>query len=310
MGDVLPSWKEGKTRKSILDFVARVTGEGGADYVPPEARIAVFDNDGTLWCEQPFPIQTGFLFAKLAEQVKADPSLAAKQPWKAVVENDHAWLGNVITKHYQGDDSDLKLMGAGLLSAYAGDDVEGFATKAEAFLRQSQNPVLKRDSLKTAYAPMRELLQYLEDHGFTNFIVSGGGRDFMRPVTRELYGIPPDRVIGTTVALEYREVEGRGGVYHTDRLELFDDGPAKVVQIWSRIGARPLFVAGNSNGDLPMMRFATDGPGPSLALLVRHDDGKRDIAYDAGAEQAQAMAAERGWVVASVRDDWSTVFVD
>lgn len=310
MGDVLPSWKEGKTRKSILDFVARVTGEGGADYVPPEARIAVFDNDGTLWCEQPFPIQTGFLFAKLAEQVKADPSLAAKQPWKAVVENDHAWLGNVITKHYQGDDSDLKLMGAGLLSAYAGDDVEGFATKAEAFLRQSQNPVLKRDSLKTAYAPMRELLQYLEDHGFTNFIVSGGGRDFMRPVTRELYGIPPDRVIGTTVALEYREVEGRGGVYHTDRLELFDDGPAKVVQIWSRIGVRPLFVAGNSNGDLPMMRFATDGPGPSLALLVRHDDGKRDIAYDAGAEQAQAMAAERGWVVASVRDDWSTVFVD
>ena len=117
-------------------------------------------------------------------------------------------------------------------------------------------------------------------------------------------------MVGTTVALEYRETDGRGSIYHTDRLELFDDGPAKVVQIWARIGARPVFVAGNSNGDLPMMRFAMDGPGPSLALLVRHDDGERDIAYDAGAEDAQAMAAARGWTVASVRDDWASVFVD
>lgn len=310
MSSALSLWNEGATRSAIVDFVARATREGGADFVPPEARIAVFDNDGTLWCEKPFPIQAGFLFARIAEQVKADPSLGARQPWRAVVDGDHAWLGDAITKHYGGDDSDLRVMAAGLLSAYAGDEVEEFAARAERFLRDSRNPVLDRPNLGTAYAPMRELLRYLEENGFTNFIVSGGGRDFMRPVTRELYGIPPDRVVGTTVALEYREEDGRGRMYHTDKLELFDDGPAKVVQIWGRIGARPIFAAGNSNGDLPMMRFATDGDGASLALLVDHDDDKRDVAYTAGAEKALEQARARGWALASVRNDWKQVFID
>ncbi len=310
MTDPLPSWNAGAARTAITDFVARVTREGGPDHVPPDARIAVFDNDGTLWCEQPFPIQTGFLFGKLAEQVKADPSLAAKQPWKAVVENDHAWLGNVITKHYQGDDSDLKLMAAGLLSAYAGEPVEAFAKKAEAFLRNSENPVLKRPNLKTAYAPMRELLDLLAAHGFTNYIVSGGGRDFMRPVTRELYGVPPERVVGTTVELEYRETDGRPGLYHTPRLEVFDDGPTKVARIWSRIGARPIFAAGNANGDLPMLKVTTWQAPASLALVVDHDDGVREPAYKAGAEKLLQAAAENGWAVASVKNDWSKVFVD
>lgn len=307
-GEVLPSWKDGDARSAILDFVDRTTREGGPGHVPEAARIAVFDNDGTLWCEKPFPIQTGFLFGKIGEQVKADPSLASRQPWKAVVEGDHAWLGDVITKHYQGDDSDLKLMAAGLLGAYEGEEVESFAAKAEAFLRSQRNPVLQRPYLKTAYQPMRELLQYLEDHGFTNYIVSGGGRDFMRPVTRELYGIPPERVVGTTVELEYREVDGRGALHHTAKLEVFDDGPAKVARIWSRIGARPLFAAGNSNGDLQMMRFAVDGGG--MALLVNHDDQAREPAYTTGAEKVLAEARQRGWPVASVRDDWSAVFVD
>jgi phosphoserine phosphatase len=306
--DVLESWNEGATRAAIIAFVQRTTATNSPDFVPKEGRIAVFDNDGTLWCEQPFPIQTGFLFAKLGEQVKADPSLASKQPRKAVVENDHAWLGNVITKHYQGDDSDLKLMAAGLLSAYAGEEVEAFAAKAEAFLRGSDNPLLKRPNLKTAYRPMRELLRYLEDNGFTNYIVSGGGRDFMRPVTRELYGVPPERVVGTTVALEYREQDGEAGIYHTPKLEVFDDGPAKVVRIWSRIGARPVFAAGNSNGDLQMLEFTANGGG--LALLVNHDDGERDIAYSAGAEKVLGVARANGWAVASVKDDWATVFVD
>ncbi|TWI04967.1 haloacid dehalogenase-like hydrolase [Luteimonas cucumeris] len=310
MTEALPSWNTGTTKSAILDFVARTTKEGGPDFVPPAGRIAVFDNDGTLWCEKPFPIQAGFLFGKIAEQVKADPSLAEKQPWKAVAEGNHAWLGDAITKHYDGDDSDLKLMAAGLLSAYAGDDVEDFAAKADAFLRNSHNSALRRPNLKTAYAPMRELLQYLEDNGFTSFIVSGGGRDFMRPVTRELYGIPPDRVVGTTVALEYRETDGRIALQHSEKLELFNDGPAKVVQIWGRIGARPVFVAGNSNGDLQMMQFATQGVGPSLALLVNHDDEAREIAYTAGAEKVLAEARAQGWIVASVKDDWAQVFVD
>ncbi|MFI8718737.1 HAD family hydrolase [Stenotrophomonas sp. NPDC077464] len=307
---LLRSWNAGATRQAIIAFVARVTLEDGPDYVPPAARIAVFDNDGCLWCEKPMPIQADFLLRRIAEQAQADPSLRDRQPWKAVHEKDQAWLGNVITKHYEGDDTMLKEMGAGLLSAYAEDEVEDFAGKAEQFLRSAHNPVLKRPYLKTAYAPMRELLHYLEANQFTNYIVSGGGRDFMRPITQELYGVPPERVVGTSVALQYREEDGIGTLVHTSKLEVFDDGPTKVVRIWSRIGARPIFAAGNSNGDIQMLQFATQGKRASLALLVTHDDDQRDIAYTSGAQKAVAMAAEHGWPLVSVREDWSRVFVD
>ncbi|WP_426804513.1 HAD family hydrolase [Stenotrophomonas sp. SrG] len=307
---LLKSWNAGATRQAIIAYVARVTLEDGPDYVPPAARIAVFDNDGCLWCEKPMPIQAGFLLRRIAEQAEADPSLRDRQPWKAVHEKDQAWLGDVITKHYEGDDTTLKEMAAGLLSAYAEDDVESFASKADQFLRSAENPVLKRPYLKTAYAPMRELLQYLEANQFTNYIVSGGGRDFMRPITRELYGVPPERVVGTTVALQYREEDGIGKLVHTSKLEVFDDGPNKVVRIWSRIGARPIFAAGNSNGDIQMLQFATQGKGASLALLVTHDDDERDIAYTSGAQKSVALAKERGWPLVSVREDWAKVFVD
>ncbi len=307
---LLKSWNHGATRQAIISFVARVTLEGGPDYVAPAARIAVFDNDGCLWCEKPMPIQADFLLRRIAEQAEADPSLRDKQPWKAVHGRDQAWLGDVITKHYEGDDTQLKQMAAGLLSAYVDDEVGEFAKKAEHFLRTEHNPVLKRPYLKTAYAPMRELLHYLEANQFTNYIVSGGGRDFMRPITHELYGIPPERVVGTTVLLEYREENGIGKVVHTSKLEVFDDGPNKVVRIWSRIGGRPIFAAGNSNGDIQMLQFATQGDGPSLALLVTHDDDVRDIAYTSGAQKSVALAKERGWPLVSVRDDWAKVFVD
>lgn len=307
---LLKSWNAGATRQAIIAFVERVTLEDGPDYVPPAARIAVFDNDGCLWCEKPTPIQAGFLLRRIAEQAEADPALRDRQPWKAVHEKDQAWLGDVITKHYEGDDTTLKEMAAGLLSAYAEDDVESFASKADQFLRSEENPVLKRPYLKTAYAPMRELLQYLEANQFTNYIVSGGGRDFMRPITHELYGVPPERVVGTTVALQYREEDGIGKVVHTSKLEVFDDGPNKVVRIWSRIGARPIFAAGNSNGDIQMLQFATQGKGASLALLVTHDDDERDIAYTSGAQKSVALAKERGWPLVSVREDWAKVFVD
>ena len=310
MSKVLLSWNEGRARQSILDFVARVTTEGGADYVPAEGRIAVFDNDGTLWCEKPVPIELGFQLVEVARQATADPSLRERQPWKAVVEGDHAWLAGVITKHYNGDDSDLKLMAAGLLSAYAGDSVQEFARKAETYLRGSRNPVVKRSYLKTAYQPMRELLQYLEDNGFTNYIVSGGTRDFMRTISRELYGISPERVVGTTVALEYREQGGAPGIYHTPKLEVFDDGPTKVVRVWSRIGARPIFAAGNANGDLQMLKLATWNAPASLALVVDHDDGQREPAYTSGAEKLLQAAKTNGWAVASVKNDWNTVFND
>ena len=310
MTNALASWNDGPAKQSILDFVARVTTDGSSDFVAPEARVAVFDNDGTLWCEKPLPIQADFLLRRLNAQAQQDPSLRDQQPWKAAYEKDYAWLSNVITKHYAGDDSDLKLMAGGLLKAYAGSSIEEFEQVATEFLRSSTNPRLGRPYLQTAFAPMVELLRYLEANGFANYIASGGGRDFMRPITQELYGIPPERVVGSSVALEWREDGDSGTVFHLPQLDIFDDGAEKVVRIWSRVGRRPILVGGNANGDMPMMTFAGGPKLPALRLLVLHDDAEREADYTAGAEKVLERARERGWTVASVKNDWSTVFVE
>ena len=296
--DPLPSWRDTPSRAAILEFVAAADGR------PADERVAVFDNDGTLWCEKPLPVQADFLFRRLAEQAAADPSLVDRQPWKAVAEQDHAWLGGAITKHYQGDDSDLNLMAGGLLGAYEGTTIEEFEAVAGAFLRDVPHPTLDRPYLRVAFAPMVELLRLLEASGFTCYIATGGGRDFVRTVTQEVYGIPPERVIGSTVALEYRD----GRIVHTSTLDVFDDGPAKPVRIWSRTGRRPLLAGGNANGDVPMLEWTAAGGG--LALLVRHDDAEREFDYTAGADAALERAATEGWTVVSVKDDWATVFAD
>jgi phosphoglycolate phosphatase-like HAD superfamily hydrolase len=255
--DLLVSWNNGAAKRAILDFVTRITRQGSPDFVPPEARIAVFDNDGTLWCEKPSPIQADFLFRRLAVMAENDPGLRAHQPWKAVVEKDYQWLGDAITKHYKGDDSDLKVMAGGLLKAYEGATIEEFESTAEEFFRSAQHPLLKRPYLECAYEPMVELLGYLEANGFTNYIASGGGRDFMRAITQDLYGIPPERVIGSTVALAYRDDGDVGNVIHKAELDIFDDGPAKPVRIWSRIGRRPIFAAGTPTATSLCCTFAS-----------------------------------------------------
>ena len=301
--DLLPSWRDTPTRAAITGFVERVTGPDG---VPPAERIAVFDNDGTLWSEKPVPIQAVFLLRRLGEQVTADPSLAERQPWKAVADRDHAWFDAALTEHYEGDDTRLNTMAAGLLGAYEGTSIEEFEAIAGAFLREEKHPTLARAYVRMAFAPMVELLRYLEANGFTSYIATGGGRDFLRPVSQEVYGLPPERVIGSSVTLEYRD----GRIVHTAAMDVFDDGPAKPVRIWSRTGRRPLLAGGNANGDVPMLSWTSAAEPPGLALLVRHDDAEREFAYTAGADAALAQAAERGWTVVSVRDDWSTVFVD
>jgi len=305
---LLPSWTEGPAWKSIINFVDRVTIEGSPDFVRPEERIAVFDNDGTLWCEKPMPVQVDFLLRRVGEQATQDPSLRDKQPWKAVFEKDYKWLGNVITKHYQGDDSDLKLMAAGILQAYAGESADSFAEKSIAFLRSTNNPALKRPYLATAFVPMVELLRYLKANGFTNYIASGGGRDFMRTITEELYGIAPEHVIGSSVALEYKVEDGIGNIYHAPAVDVFDDGPAKALRIWSRIGRRPIFAAGNANGDIQMLEFTAHPSRSSLCLVINHDDSDRDIAYTAGAEKLIDIANAKDWTIVSVKDDWRVVF--
>jgi hypothetical protein len=308
MSEQLASWHDTGTRKAIVDFVERVTTEGGADYVPPSERIAVYDNDGTLWCEKPMPIELGFVLMRLAEMAEADESLREKQPWKAAHERDYAWLGAVITKHYHGDDSDVKVLMGGMIQAFAGQSVEHYSGAAEAFLRGGKHPTLGRAFHECGYLPMIELLGYLQANGFTNYIASGGDRDFMRPVTEDIYGIPSERVIGSSNALAYVDDEHGGTVSYLATPDVFDDGPTKPVRIWSRIGKRPILAAGNSNGDIPMLRYAGGKDRPALRLLLLHDDDEREFAYTAGAESSLETAAAQGWTVVSIKDDWASVF--
>ena len=300
---MLESWKNGPAKSAIVDFVGRVTTEG-PDHVAPEARVAVFDNDGTLWCEKPMYIQLDFLLRRFKEQATEDPSLQEKQPYKAAYTGDLKWLGDAVTKHYQGDDSDLKPLMAAILTSQHEITVEELAGRFNAFFAEARHPTLGRPYTACGYAPMVELLQYLEANGFTNYIVSGGGRDFMRPVTQGLYGIPPERVVGSSVGLVYRD----GHLYTTDQPEFLDDGPIKPVRLWSRIGRRPILAAGNSNGDIEMLQFTAASTGPSLQLLVLHDDADREFDYVAGAEKALDLAKSDGWTVVGMKDDWTTVF--
>jgi phosphoserine phosphatase len=296
----LASWTDGPTKSAIVDFVGRVTAEG-PEYVAPEARIAVFDNDGTLWCEKPMYIQLDFLLRRFKEQAEADPSLRAQQPYKAAYTGDLQWLGDAVTKHYQGDDTDMKpLMGA-ILAAHHQITVEEHAGRINAFFGEAKHPTLGRPYTSCGYAPMVELMRYLEANDFTNYIVSGGGRDFMRPVTGPLYGVPPERVVGSSVGLVYRD----GDLYTTDQPEFLDDGPIKPARLWSRIGRRPIFGAGNSNGDIEMLEFTR-----GMRLLVLHDDADREFDYTAGAEKALGQAARDDWTVVSMKSDWATVFSD
>jgi phosphoserine phosphatase len=282
----LASWNDTATRAAIEEFVARA----------PEPRVAVFDNDGTLWCEKPMPIQLDFILRRWGVMAEHDTSLRSRQPWKAAYERDFAWLSNAMTKHYRGDDGDLKVIMGGVNEAFEGMGVDEYATEVEAFFAEAQHPTLKRSYRDCAFLPMVELLRYLEANGFTTFIASGGDRDFMRSISEPLYGVPPERVVGSSYGLSWSADEGlvyKGGI------EFFDDGPEKPVRIWSRVGRRPAIGGGNSNGDIPMLHFST-----GLRLLVLHDDAEREFDYTAGAEDALAQ----GFTTISVKDDWATVF--
>jgi len=306
----LDLWADGTARAAIIEFVERVTTTGGDDYVPPAERVAVFDNDGTLWCEKPMPIQLDFILRRLAAMADQDPGLRTHQPWQAAYTRDYGWLGQVITSHYHGDDSELPVLASGILQAFAGISVEDFEAQADAFLRSAQHPTLGRGYLACGYRPMVELLGYLEANGFANYIASGGGRDFMRPISQEVYGIPRQRVIGSSTALVWEPDEDGGRIVRKPEVDVVDDGPTKPVRIWSRVGRRPVLAAGNSNGDLPMLAFTGQPGRPSLRLLVLHDDPAREFDYTAGAEQALQQARSNGWTVVSMQNDWRIVFAE
>ncbi len=305
----LPSWNDTDARRTVVAFVEAATREGDG-YVPPEERVAVFDNDGTLWCEKPMPIELGFIIERLAAMAEADPSLRGRQPWKAACDKDYAWLGGAILKHYAGDDSDVKTLLGGVIRAFAGWTVEDYGAAADAFVSNTRHPTLRRPFRDCGYRPMVELLQYLEANGFETYIASAGNRDFVRGFAQDIYGIPPEHVIGSSNELRYRGDGPGGSVVYQAEPDVFDDGPAKPVRIWSRIGRRPLVVGGNSNGDIPMLQFAGGGTRPPLRLLVLHDDGEREFDYTSGAEAALERAKAQGWTVISVKNDWASIFAD
>jgi phosphoserine phosphatase len=303
----LPGWRDGAAKEAIVEFVERVCTDG-PDAVALEERIAVFDNDGTLWCEKPMPIQLDFILRRLVAMATEMPELRERQPWKAAFERDYGWLAKVMAEHYAGDDTSVRTLGGGILAAYEGISVEEFEEQSDEFLRSAQHPTLGRGYLETAYAPMVELLGYLEANGFSNYIASGGGRDFMRPISEDVYGIPRDRVIGSASTFEYTSDDRGGTITHKAEADYLDDGPQKPIRIWSRTGRRPLLAAGNSNGDIPMLDFTQHPDKPTLRLLVLHDDANREFDYTSGAEQALERADAAGWTVVSVRNDWATVF--
>jgi phosphoserine phosphatase len=299
----LANWNDGAAKRGIVEFVERTVSE-----VSVEERVAVFDNDGTLWCEKPLPIQADFILRRLFEMAEAAPELRERQPWKAAHERDHAWLGKVMAEHYAGDDTNVRTLLGGVLAAFAGITVDDFEAKSDAFLRSVPHPTLGRAYLDCVYAPMVELLDYLEANGFANYIVSGGGRDFMRPISQEVYGIPRERVIGSASALEYVSDDRGGTITHKAEADYLDDGPQKPIRIWSRTGRRPLLAVGNSNGDIPMLEFTEHEDKPFLPLLLLHDDADREFDYTSGADQALQKADSDGWTVVSMKNDWAAVF--
>ena len=304
----LSTWNAGAAKDAILDFVQRTCTEGSADAVPEVERVAVFDNDGTLWCEKPMPSQLDFILRRLAKMVEADSSLKDRQPWKAARERDYAWLSRVVAEHYAGDDTNVKTLAAGVVAAFANISVDDFEAASDEFLRTTSHPTLDRTYLECAYAPMVELLAYLRANGFANYIVSGGGRDFMRPISQEVYGIPREGVIGSAVALAYTPDENGGVITRQVAADYLDDGPQKPVRIWARTGRRPVLAAGNSNGDIDMLHFTQHHDKPSLRLLLLHDDAEREFDYASGAELAVDHAATSGWTLVSMKTDWDRVF--
>jgi phosphoserine phosphatase len=307
---VLPSWNPTAARDAIEGFVEAVTSPESPNFVAPAERIAVFDTDGTLWCEQPMPIELGFILHRLAAMAEAAPALRERQPWRAAYHRDYAWLGRVVTSHYQGEDAETKALMAGILQAFRGWPVEDCEREADAFLHHARHPTLRRGLAECGYQPMVELVRYLEAGEFTCYVAAGGDPDFMRTLAESIFGIPPERVIGNASALRYREGPDGGAVVFRALPDLFDDGPSKPVRIWSRIGRRPILVAGNSNADIPMLEYAGSPGRPALRLLLQHDDRDREFAYGAGAERALELARGRGWAVVSMRQDWGTVFAE
>jgi phosphoglycolate phosphatase-like HAD superfamily hydrolase len=302
--DPLPSWNEGAVKKSITDFVARVTTQGGANFVPPAERIAVFDNDGTLWCEQPVYFQVAFAFDRIKAMAPEHPEWKTTQPFKALLDKDMKALAA------SGEKGLLQIVAA----THTGMTTDEFSKAVVEWTATARHPRFNRPYTELVYQPMLELLAYLRANGFKTFIVSGGGVEFMRPWMEKVYGIPPEQVVGSSGEVKFQiGADGKPELMKLAKVEFVDDGPGKPVGINRFIGRRPIFAFGNSDGDLQMLQWTTAGEGARFAGLVHHTDAEREYAYDRQSkigklDKALDEAAAKGWAVVDMKQDWKTVF--
>jgi len=301
--DPLPSWNEAKPKQAILQFVEDVTKEGGPHYVPPAERIATFDNDGTLWVEYPMYTQALFAFDRVKEVAPQHPEWKTKQPFKALLEGDMKTVGA----------SGIKGLLEIVIATHSGMTATQFADEAGAWLRATQHPKFKRPYARCIYQPQLELLDYLRANGFKTFIVSGGGIAFMRPITEEAYGVPPEQVVGSSVASEYQVKDGKPEIVRLPKIGFIDDKAGKPVGIYEHIGRRPILAFGNSDSDMEMVEYTTGSEGRRLGLYVHHTDAEREFAYDRKShvgtlDKALDQAESKGWIIVDMKKDWKAVF--
>jgi phosphoglycolate phosphatase-like HAD superfamily hydrolase len=301
--DPLPSWNDGAAKTAILDFVAAVTNKHGEHYVEPSERIATFDNDGTLWVEYPMYTQVLFAFDRVKKLAPQHPEWKTKQPFKALLEGDMKTVG----------ESGMKGLMEIIVATHSGMTAEEFEKEAADWLATTPHPKFKRPYAQCIYQPQIELLEYLRANGFETFICSGGGVAFMRPITEEAYGIPPQQVVGSSVVAEFQDKDGKPALVRMPKIDFVNDKAGKPVGIYQHIGRRPILAFGNSDSDMQMIEYTMAGEGMRLGLFVHHTDADREFAYDRKShvgtlDKALDQADANGWIIVDMKNDWSQVF--
>jgi phosphoglycolate phosphatase-like HAD superfamily hydrolase len=303
-GDPLPSWNDGPAKQAIVAFVERITRDGAPDFVPPAERVAVFDNDGTLWAEQPVYFQIAFALDEVRRLAPQHPDWQEREPFRSVLAGD---LKGIMAT---GEKGLLDIMAV----SHSGMTTADFAKTVADWLATARHPTRNRPYTDLVYQPQIELLAYLRASGVKTFIVSGGGIEFMRVFAEKVYGIPPEQVIGSSGVTKFElGADGKPVLVKEPKVEFVDDGPGKPVGINRFVGRRPILAFGNSDGDLQMLQWTAAGDGASMMMLLHHDDAEREWAYDRQShigrlDKALAEAGQRGWTVASMKRDWKVVF--
>jgi len=301
--DPLSSWNDGEAKSRIVKFVQAVTDDASKDHVPASDRIAVFDNDGTLWSEQPMYFQLAFAIDRVKVLAPKHPEWKARQPFKAALEGDAKALAA------SGEHGLVEL----IMATHAGNTADEFAQIVRDWLKSARHPKFNRPYTELTFKPMRELLDHLRANGFKVYIVSGGGVEFMRVFAEEVYGVPPEQVIGSSIKTKYELRDGKPAIVRLPEIDFIDDKAGKPVGIHKFVGRKPIAAFGNSDGDFQMLEWTTSGPGARLGLIVRHDDAEREFAYDRKSpigrlDRALDEAGKRGWVVVSMKNDWKSVY--